>query len=493
MKRLKRRKYLSFMMSLLCIGFGWTSTASGVVENPKISATEVTQPETADDLAAQAVANRPNIVVIFCDDLGYGDLGCFGHPTIRTPNLDQLAAQGQRWTDFYVAASVCTPSRAALQTGRYPIRNGMCSDKRRVLFPDSKGGLPQSEITIAEMLKVQGYRTHAVGKWHLGHLPEYLPTNHGYDSYFGIPYSNDMDAVADAPKNRKRMDSPKSEYFNVPLMRGLQVVQRPADQTTITKRYTEEAVKHIESHSDEPFFIYLAHNLPHVPLFRSPEFAETSRRGLYGDVIEEIDWSVGQIISALQKKQLQDNTLVVFTSDNGPWKVYNAQGGSAGLLRDGKGSTWEGGMREPTIFWWPGKITPAVTMDMGATLDLLPTFAKICGAEVPADRLLDGYDLSPTLFQEQPSPRQQMYYYHGEELYAIRSGQYKAHFKTKTSYVGQQEAVVPKIPLLYHLGHDPAEQFDVSKDHPEIIRQISELKQKHLATIIPVENQLEKR
>ncbi|MCK4991137.1 MAG: sulfatase-like hydrolase/transferase, partial [Bacteroidales bacterium] len=239
---------------------------------------------------------QPNIVIIFCDDLGYGDLGTFGHPTIRTPNLDKMAEEGQKWTNFYVGASVCTPSRAALITGRLPIRSGMCGN-RRVLFPNSIGGLQDSEITIAEALKTRGYSTACVGKWHLGHLPEYLPTNHGFDSYFGIPYSNDMDRVKIDVWNNKGDNLKEPEYmrWNVPLMRNEEIIERPAVQTTITKRYTEESVKLIRENKDQPFFLYLAHNLPHIPLFTSEAFQDTSLRGLYGDVIEEIDWSVGQV------------------------------------------------------------------------------------------------------------------------------------------------------------------------------------------------------
>ena len=439
-----------------------------------------------------ATAADPNIVIIFCDDLGYGDLGCFGHPTIKTPHLDNMAATGQKWTEFYVAACVCTPSRAALQTGRYPIRNGMCSSKRRVLFPNSTGGLPAAEVTIGRMLQQRGYATHAIGKWHLGHLPRYLPTSHGYDTYFGIPYSNDMDAVKNAPKGKARFDVPKTEYFNVPLMRDTDIVERPADQHTITKRFTEEAVKIIRNHQNTPFFIYLAHNLPHVPLFVSSEFTDVSRRGLYGDVIEEIDWSVGRVLRALEDAGIADNTLVIFTSDNGPWNSFHQQGGSAGLLRDGKGSTWEGGMREPTVFRWPGRIKPGVVMEMGCTLDLLPTVAAVCGAETPATSL-DGHDLSPVLFNGEKSPRTDLFYYHGEEVYAVRSGMYKAHFKTKTSYVGQKDAVLHDPPLLYHLGHDPGEKYNIAAAHPDIIEALTAAKAEHEASIEPVENQLEKR
>ena len=263
---------------------------------------------------------KPNVVVIFCDDMGYGDVGCFGNENIRTPHLDRMAAEGQRWTDFYVAASVCTPSRAGLLTGRLPIRNGMCSSKRRVLFPNSKGGLPPEEFTIAEGLKSVGYATACVGKWHLGHLPKFLPTRQGFDTYFGIPYSNDMDRVADRKLGRKMWTDPKVEYWNVPLLRDEKVVERPADQTTITRRYTEEAIKFIKANREKPFFVYLAHSMPHVPLFRSKEFAGRNKaRGLYGDVIEEIDWSVGQVLQTLRDEGLAEKTLVVFTSDNGPW------------------------------------------------------------------------------------------------------------------------------------------------------------------------------
>ncbi|MEZ6152665.1 MAG: sulfatase [Pirellulaceae bacterium] len=445
------------------------------------------------NISLPCAASSPNVVVIFCDDLGYGDLACFGHPTIATPNLDRMAGEGQRWTEFYVAACVCTPSRAALQTGRYPIRSGMCSNNRRVLFPDSTGGLPASEITIGQMLKAQGYSTHAIGKWHLGHLPQYLPTSHGYDSYFGIPYSNDMDAVSDSPKGKARFWNPEIEYWNVPLMRGEQIVERPADQHTITRRYTEEAVKLIRENRQHPFFIYLAHNLPHVPLFASKEFTGTSRRGLYGDVIEEIDWSVGQILETLRAEGLDSNTMVVFTSDNGPWLTFDAHGGSAGLLRDGKGSTWEGGMREPTIFWWPGKITPSVVREMGSTLDLLPTIAAITGASPPSDRLLDGYDLAPTLFHNLPSPRESMFYYHGQEVFAVRHGMFKAHFKTKTSYTGQRNAEVHDPPLLFHLGHDPSEKYNTAQEHPDVIDTLRQLKTEHEASIAHVENQLDKK
>ena len=437
---------------------------------------------------------QPNIVIIFCDDLGYGDLGTFGHPTIRTPNLDQMAAEGQKWTNFYVGASVCTPSRAALITGRLPIRNGMCGN-RRVLFPNSVGGLQESEITIAEALKAQGYSTACVGKWHLGHLTEYLPTKHGFDSYFGIPYSNDMDwAKPENVKDRKQaMKEPEYEYWNVPLLRNEEIIERPAVQTTITKRYTEESIKFIRENKDQAFFLYLAHNLPHVPLFTSEAFQDKSLRGLYGDVIEEIDWSVGQVLETLRSEGLAENTMVVFTSDNGPWLVYDQHGGSAGLLREGKGTTWEGGMREPTIFWWPGRIRPGVISDMGSTMDLFPTACKLAGAEFPADRIMDGVDLSQTLFNEEPGLRKTMFYYRRAELYAVRMGMYKAHFITESAYMKDDNLVHHDPPLLFHLGEDPSEKYNIAEDHPDVIADIIQELGRHQAELVIPKSQLDRK
>ncbi len=434
-----------------------------------------------------------NFVVIFCDDLGYGDLGSFGHPTIRTPNLDRMAEEGQKWTNFYAAASVCTPSRAALLTGRLPVRSGMMSPKRRVLFPDSPGGIPEAEITLAEALKNRGYATACVGKWHLGHLPEYLPTNNGFDSYFGIPYSNDMNQVNDGP-TKEFLSPARIEYWNVPLMRDEQIVERPADQGTITRRYTEEAVRFIESNQEQPFFLYLAHSLPHVPLFASEDFLGTSRRGLYGDVVEEIDHGVGQIMQALNNLGIAENTLVVFTSDNGPWLPFEEHGGSAGPLREGKGSTWEGGMREPTIFWGPGRLKPGVVMEMGSTLDLFATFSKIAGAELPSDRALDSYDLTPVLLGTGTSPRKNMFFYRESKLYAVRQGEFKAHFITKPVYTSHPEnETYHDPPLLYHLGKDPGEQHDLAQLYPAVLAQIRELVADHQAQMVPGKDMLAAR
>lgn len=430
----------------------------------------------------------PNFVLIFCDDLGYGDLGSFGHPSIRTPNLDRMAAEGQRWTSFYAAAPVCTPSRAALMTGRYPVRNGMCSDKRGVLFPDSAGGLPEEEITVARVLKSKGYATACVGKWHLGHLPQYLPTSHGFDSYFGIPYSNDMDKIQSLSKE-EQMD-PEVKYYDVPLMRNEEIVERPVRQKTITKRYTEESVKFIKQNKDLPFFLYLAHSMPHIPLFRSKKFEDVSRRGYYGDVIQEIDWSVGQILETLKKEKLDKNTLVVFTSDNGPWLIFDQHGGSAGLLREGKGTTFEGGMREPTIFWWPGQIEPDVQMGMGSTMDILPTFCTLAGADVPEDREIDGLDLSETLLRGKESPRDEMIYYRGQRVYAARKGCYKAHFFTELSYQKDNRWQQHDPPLLYNVEEDPSEKYNIAADYKKVIQDIQKMVEKHRKTLGPPQDNL---
>ncbi len=433
---------------------------------------------------------KPNFVIVFCDDLGYGDLACFGHPSIKTPNLDRMAAEGQKWTSFYVGASVCTPSRAALMTGRLPIRSGMCSDRRRVLFPDSAGGLPKSEVTLAEGLKTQGYATACFGKWHLGHLKEYLPTSNGFDYYFGIPYSNDMDRVAG--RGRQAFWEPKVEYWNVPLMRNKEIIERPANQHTITKRYADEACKFIRANKEKPFFVYLANSLPHVPLFCSDEFKDTSRRGLYGDVIEEIDACVGRVLDTLKQEGLDENTFVVFTSDNGPWLSFDQHGGSAGLLREGKGCTYEGGMREPTIMWWPTKIKPGVVQDMGATMDIYTTMLTLAGASIPKDRVVDGLDLSPALFGTGPSPRKTMFYYRGTKIWAVRKGPFKAHYMTKSGY-RNDKMVKHDPPVLYNLEHDPSEKYNIADKHPEVLADIAKEVEKHKARLVAGEDQLARR
>ncbi|MCS1412148.1 MAG: Arylsulfatase [Verrucomicrobia subdivision 3 bacterium] len=449
--------------------------------------------------APTSAAEKPNFVVIFCDDLGYGDLGAFGNPTIRTPNLDRIAAEGQRWTSFYVGASVCTPSRAALLTGRLPIRNGMMSAKRRVLFPDSSGGLPASEVTIAEVLKSQGYATAAVGKWHLGHLKQHLPTNHGFDSYWGIPYSNDMDAQKGFPNYRKKAIEDPHYYapikqYQVPIISNTTVVERPANQHTITQRYTDKTIEFIRANRSKPFFVYLAHSLPHIPLYAGKQHLGKSRRGIFGDVIEEIDSGVGQIVDTLKELGIDKNTLVVFTSDNGPWLPFQTHGGSAGLLREGKGSTFEGGMREPAIFWWPGKVVPAVQMEMGAAMDLLPTFCSLAGVQPPADRTLDGYDLSPLLFgATDKGPRDTVFYWRSAELYAVRQGPWKIHFITEGCYGIGPKREVHETPELYHLEQDPSEKYNVADLHPDVITRLVAAAERHRQGIQPMKDQLADR
>lgn len=433
-----------------------------------------------------------NFIIIFTDDQGYGDLGCYGHPTIKTPHIDKLASQGQRWTTFYTAANVCTPSRAGLLTGRLPIRSGMCSDRIRVLFPDSDGGLPQNENTLAELLKTAGYRTAAIGKWHLGHLPAFLPTSHGFDSYLGIPYSNDMDRVNTLPAREAIMNA-KKEYFNVPLMRNEEIIERPADQNTIVKRYTEEAVKFIAENRKKPFFLYLAHSLPHVPLFVSDDFRGRSQRGLYGDVVEEIDWSVGRIMETLKKEKVDKKTIVIFTSDNGPWVLYDEHGGSAGPLFGAKGTGYEGGQRVPAIFWGPGRITPGVVSDMGSTLDLLPTIARMAGVTLPADREYDGYDLGDVLRNGSKSPRNEMLFYHGTRVFAARKGDFKLYFY-ENNPDGYPERMRKLDTLrLFNLQHDPSEKYEIAAQHPDIINEIQEMVNQHRATVDSVESQLEKK
>ena len=441
---------------------------------------------------AWAAAAQPNVVVILADDLGYGDLGCYGHPTIRTPNLDRMAAEGARFTQFYVAAEVCTPSRASILTGRYPIRSGMAHNQFRVLRSISTGGLPASEITIAQALKTQGYTTGMIGKWHLGvwtNNPAHHPLKHGFDFHFGLPHSNDMNPSPGNPAKAGSLVNQEAAWWNAPLFRGYELIDPQADQTQLTRRYTEEAQNFIIANKAKPFFLYLAHTFPHTPLFASGRFKGKSSRGIYGDVVEELDWSVGEVFKTLKEQGLAENTLVVFTSDNGPWLLMGTEtGGSAGLLRDGKGSTWEGGMRVPGIFWMPGKIKPTVERNVASTLDLYPTLIRLAGGTMPSDRPMDGVDLSGLLFKGEPIEREVFCYYRGEKLYAARLGAWKIHLITQAPY--GEKPVTHEKPLLYNLEVDPSESHEISASHPEVVARIVAAIEKHRATVTPVRSQL---
>ena len=399
-----------------------------------------------------------------------------------------MATEGLRFTDFYVAAPVCTPSRAALLTGRYPVRSGMASPYR-VLSEHSKGGLPPQEITIAEALNAQGYATAHPGKWHLGIHEGSRPRDQGFDYSFGLPYSNDMNKRPGQPDNIAGSPTPPQDGWDVPLIRNGEVIERPAHQATFTQRYTAEAVRFIRERKDHPFFLYFAHTFPHVPLFASPAFKGKSRAGIYGDAVGELDWSVGQVLDTLRGEGLAENTFVFFTSDNGPWLTKCDQGGSAGLLRDGKGTPWEGGMREPGIAWWPGRIDAGMTHDMASTMDLFVTVLTLAGAPVPVDRPIDGIDLSPLLFARQSLPERPFFYYNRDQLFACRLGEWKAHFFTQAGYHDPRpEAHDP--PLLFNLARDPSEKRDVAAEHPDVMARIAAAVAAHRANLVPGKPQL---
>jgi arylsulfatase A len=412
----------------------------------------------------------PNVVLILADDMGYGDLGCYGNPLIRTPHLDQMAKDGLRLTNFYVPQAVCSASRTALLTGCYPNRVGILG----ALGPQSKIGISDRETTIAQMLKPKGYATAIYGKWHLGYQLRFLPTRHGFDDYLGLPYSNDM-----WPKH------PTSKFPPLPLISGEKTIETNPDQSKLTTMYTEKAVDFIARNKSKPFFLYVPHNMPHVPLFVSEKYKGKSKGGLYGDVIEELDWSVGKILAALKEHNLEERTLVLFTSDNGPWLSYGPHAGSAGPLREGKGTSFEGGVREPFLARWPGKIKPGRVSDEPAmTIDILPTLAKLSGAALPENKI-DGKDMSALLFEEKgKSPHEALYFWWDRELQAIRSGKWKLHFphsyrtlKDKAGADGKPGLYVQaKIPLsLFDLSEDVGEKTNVAEKHPEVVKRLQAL------------------
>lgn len=417
-------------------------------------------------LSARAAESRPpNFLIIFTDDLGYGDLGVQGAEDFRTPHVDRMAQEGVRFTSFYVAAGVCTPSRAALLTGCYPMRLGL---GHRVLFPYSTTGLNPDEITLAEILRGRGYATGCIGKWHLGHHKKFLPTRQGFDYYLGVPYSNDMGGV-----------NYKAQSFQappLPLLRGEELIEEGPDQRYFTKRYTEDALHFLASYRDRPFFLYLAHHMPHLPLAASEQFQGKSAHGLYGDVIEELDWSVGQILTRLQELGLDESTLVMFSSDNGPVIRQGRPGGSAGPLRGSKNSTWEGGQRVPCIMRWPGRIPRGrVCHELVTAMDILPSFARLAGASPPADRIIDGKDIRPLILGEQGarSPHEAFYYYHDERLQAVRSGRWKLHVYRPEWET--DEAARRGGPLLYDLETDLGETRNVIAQHPEVAKRLEAL------------------
>jgi arylsulfatase A len=416
-------------------------------------------------LPAAAPVAKPNIVLLFIDDMGYGDIGPFGSTKNRTPNLDRMAREGMKLTSFY-AAPVCSVSRAQVNTGCYGVRVSIPG----VFGPASRYGINAAEHTVAELLKAQGYATMCIGKWHLGDQPVFFPTRHGFDHYFGLPYSNDMGRKA-----------AKTGQEVVPLVRDEQVIELLAgpDQDRIVERYTDEAVKFIHDNKSRPFFLYLPHTAVHVPVHPGKNFQGKSQNGRFGDWVEEVDWSCGRVLATLRELKLAENTLVMFSSDNGPWLPKGADAGTAGPLRGGKGSTWEGGVREPTIAWWPGRIAPGTVCDaIAGNIDFLPTFVKVAGGTVPIDRKIDGRDISPLLFgQTKASPHEARYYYRGYKLEAVRVGPWKLALGPQSENTGKPsspDAMAPGL-RLYNLDAEIGERTDVAAQHPDVVKRLQAL------------------
>jgi len=413
-----------------------------------------------------------NFIIIFTDDQGYQYLGCYGTERFKTPNIDRLAAEGMRFTDFYSASSVCSPSRAALLTGCYPPRVSISG----VIFPGARHGLNPDEVTIADLLKTQGYATACVGKWHLGHRKEFLPTKQGFDEFFGLPYSNDM-IPADQPGGQ-----PDSKHPPLPLIDGEKAIEENPDQRLLTKRYTERSVDFIKRSKNKPFFLYLAHTMPHVPLFASEKFAGKSKSGRYGDAMEEIDWSTGEIIRTLKEQGIEKDTIVIFTSDNGPWiragkygkYVTEDEEGCALPLKGGKWMTYEGGMRMPCIAWSPGNV-PAGTecSEVCATIDLLPTLGTMAGAALPSDRIIDGKDISQILTRKAgaKSPHEYFYYCRYGRARAVRNGKWKL----RETMAGKPRKLVSE---LYNLQEDISETTNLADENPDIVKKLHQALEK---------------
>lgn len=400
-------------------------------------------------------SSPPNIVLIFMDDMGYGDLECYGHPSIRTPHLNQMAENGIRFTSFYAPASICTPSRAGILTGRYPVRNAPYN-----FGPESKNGLPLSEITIADVLKDVGYRTAAIGKWHLGHQTPYLPTSRGFDSFYGLPYSNDM-ILPWCPW--------LSDEDKLHLYQDTSIIKEIGKaQDDLTLDYTAQALDFIQTESDQPFFLYLAHSMPHLPISTSEKFAGTSAAGLYGDVIETVDWSIGEIFATLHQQGIEENTLIIFTSDNGPWHnlpermtqdgVEHWHTGSTGMLKGAKATTYEGGFRVPGIISWKGQIEQGqVNREIVTALDIFPTLIELCDAQLPTDRTIDGISMLPLLRGEAASPRNTFIYSKLKSIEGIRKGDWKLRYTAEDSL------------QLYNLMIDPGEMYNRAAEKPTLV------------------------